>query len=81
MAAEDPVLADLGRQIVDVHDRFTEVMRARLPGMDREQRERYLALVSMLVGKLEDGRKSMKQVLQEMVGEALPLVMSELSGS
>lgn len=70
----------LGRQIVEVHDRFTEAMRARLPRMDAEQKERYFVLVSTLVGKLEDPEKPLKQVLQESVAELLPLVMQELSG-
>jgi hypothetical protein len=75
----DAVSRDLERQILDTHDRFTRVIGARLATMDLAQKERYFVLVSTLVGKLEDLGRPMKQVLQEMVNEMLPLVLDELS--
>jgi len=70
---------DFDRQILDTHERFSAAMKKRLPKMDLEQKERYFALLSNLVGKLEQPDKALKQVLQELVSEMLPLVMQELS--
>ena len=72
------VAKDLERQILETHRRFSEARENRLGTMDLEQKERYFALLSLLVGKLEDASRPMKQVLQELVSEALPIVLSEL---
>lgn len=69
----------LDGQILQTHERFSKAMEARLPSMDGEQKERYFVLVSKLVSKLEQHDKPLKQVLQESMGEILPLVMQELS--
>ena len=74
------IAKDLDRQILDTHERFSAAMKKRLPKMDLEQKERYFALLSILVRKIEQPDKTLKQVLQELVAEALPLVMQELSG-
>lgn len=79
MTSDDPISAHLEIQILETHDRFSRAIAARIPHMSREQRERYLALVSTLVVKLEVTDKPLKQVLQECVGELLPIVMQELS--
>jgi hypothetical protein len=70
----------LGREILTTHERFSTAMAARLPLMDLEQRERYLALVSLLVAKLEQIDKPMRLVLRETAAEVLPILMQELSG-
>lgn len=69
----------LDQQILDTHARFSQAIEARLPSMAAEQKERYFVLISKLVGKLEQHEKPMKEVLQESIGELLPLVMQELS--
>lgn len=79
MPTKDPIAEDLGRQIMDTHERLNAAIRDRLPNIDREGRERYLALLSVAVGKLEERDKSMREVLQAIVAEALPMVMAELS--
>jgi hypothetical protein len=48
--------------------------------MDLDQRERYLASVSLLVTKLEQIEKPLRLVLRETAAEALPILMQELSG-
>jgi hypothetical protein len=80
MTDRQAIAKDLDRQILDTQERFSAAMKRRLPKMDLEQKEQYFALLSNLVGKLEKQDKSLKQVLQEVVPEVLPLVMQQLSG-
>ncbi|MGH7860392.1 MAG: hypothetical protein ACREQY_23940 [Candidatus Binatia bacterium] len=79
MSPSDAISKDLDRQILDAHERFTGAIAARLPTMDAAQKERYFVLVSKLASRLEETEKPLKQVLQEAVGELLPIVMQELS--
>lgn len=76
----DELERDLERQIRMTHDRFTIAMNARLPVMDAEQKERYFAVLSGLVSRLEDGEKPLKVVLQEMMAEAAPYLFREMNG-
>jgi hypothetical protein len=79
MTSNDAIARDLERQILEAHTRFSRAVEARLPHMNVEQRERYFALLSTLVGKLEQTEKPLREVLQESIGELLPLVLQELS--
>ena len=79
MTDEDAIREQLGRDILTVHERFTVAMTRRLPDMSREERERYLALLSIVVTPLEQLDKPLRQVLQEAAAQALPMVMQELS--
>lgn len=74
----DDLLAALDADIRLTQERFVEVMNRRLEQMAPETKERYFAVLSMLVVKLEDPSKGLQQVLQEVVGEAASLVMAEL---
>jgi hypothetical protein len=74
----DDVERDLERQLRMTHDRFVVAMNARLPGMDLGQKERYFAVLSTLVGKLETAEKPLRDVLQEMMAEAAGLVFQEI---
>ena len=56
-------------------------MARRLPQMGREERERYFALLSTLVTRLEELGKPLRQVFQETASEVLPILMQELSSS
>ncbi len=76
---EDPITEQLGRDIEMVHERLDEAIRKRLPGMSREERERYLALLSPIVAKIEEVDKPLRAVLQEALGELLPVVMQGLA--
>jgi hypothetical protein len=76
----DELERDLESQIGMTHDRFTLAMNARLPAMTLEQKERYFAVLSGLVARLEDGDKPLRTVLQEMMAEAAPYLFSEMNG-
>jgi hypothetical protein len=76
----DELERDLESQIRMTHERFTVAMNARLPGMTFEQKERYFAVLSGLVTRLEDADKPLKTVLQEMMAEAAPYLFREMNG-
>ncbi|MEB2284166.1 MAG: hypothetical protein OZ922_05755 [Myxococcales bacterium] len=71
---------DLVVQIRMTHERFVRAMDGRLPAMSLEQKERYFAVLSGLVGRLEDLEKGMKTVLQEIMAEAAPYLFYEING-
>ena len=71
---------DLEGQIRMTHERFTFAMNDRLTAMTLEQKERYFAVLSSLVARLEDSSKPLKVVLQEMMAEAAPYLFSEING-
>jgi hypothetical protein len=60
------------------HERFVSAMGERLGEMGLETKERYFAVLSALVGKLETPEKPLRDVLQEMVAEAASLIFAEL---
>jgi hypothetical protein len=57
---------DLESQLCMTHDRFVAAMNARLPAMPLEQKERYFAVLSALVAKLEMMAEAATYVFQEM---------------
>lgn len=63
------------------HERFVAAMEARMPGMSLEMKETYFAILSNLVGKLENDEKPMRDILQEMMMEAGSLIMQQLNSS
>jgi hypothetical protein len=69
---------DLESQVRMTHDRFVAAMNARLPAMPLEQKERYFAVLSTLVTKLEAPTKSLREILQEMMAEAASYVFQEM---
>jgi hypothetical protein len=69
---------DLDRQIVATHRRFVKAMDGRLGTMSVESKERYFAVLSSLVTKLETNGKPMRDVMQEMLSEAANLILQEL---
>ncbi|MCC6764172.1 MAG: hypothetical protein IT293_05865 [Deltaproteobacteria bacterium] len=76
----DDLERDLAEQIRMTHERFARAMNDRLPAMTLEQKERYFAVLSGLVGRLEDGEKGLKTILQEMMAEAAPYLFHEING-
>lgn len=58
--------------------RFTDAMESRLAQMPLETKERYFAVLSLLVAKLEDPAKPLAQILQEVIAEGATMVMAEL---
>lgn len=71
---------DLDRQIVATHRRFTKAMDGRLGAMSPETKERYFAVLSTLVAKLETIEKPMREIMQEMMSEAAHLILQEMQG-
>ena len=71
---------DLDRQIVATHRRFTKAMDGRLGSMSPETKERYFAVLSTLVDKLETLEKPMREIMQEMMSEAAHLILQEMQG-
>ncbi len=69
----------LDNDINMTHQRFVLAMEGRLPSMEPDQKERYFAVLSNLVGKLESNEKSLREILQEMMTEAATLIMQELN--
>lgn len=78
MADDHDLNALLDSDILMTHDRFVAVMKKRIAEMQLDTKERYFAVLSLLVGKLEDPSKGLQQVLQECFAEAAGVVMAEL---
>ena len=78
---ERAVQKDLDRQIAATHRRFVKAMDARVPTLTADTKERYFAILSMLVGKLETSEKGLKEILQEMMFEAGSVILQEMQGS
>ena len=81
MQPGDLLSKGLDSDISVVHRRFLRAMEQRLPGMSVETKERYFAVLSTLVGKLETQEKNLREVLQEMVAEAAGIIMQEISAA
>ena len=78
---ERSVDQDLDRQIVTTHRRLVKAMDGRLPAMSLETKERYFAVLSKLVAKLEESEKSLREILQEMMTEAASMILQEMQSS
>lgn len=68
----------LDRDIAAAHRRFLAAMDQRLPNMSCETKERYFVVLSSLVGKLECDRKSLGDVVREMMAETAAYVFQEI---
>jgi hypothetical protein len=69
----------LDSDISAVHRRFMEAMERRLPTMSLETKERYFAVLSALVSKLETQDKNLRQILSEIMSEAGAIILQEIS--
>ncbi len=69
----------LDRDISQVHRRFMAAMETRLPAMSLETKERYFALLSALVTKLEIEEKNLREILSEMMAESAAIILQELN--
>ncbi len=79
MDTAELIAQDLEKQIIATHKRFQKVMQARLPHMSLGTKERYFAVLSLLVTKLEDSSKPLRDVLQDVLIESAPYIAQELS--
>lgn len=79
MVSDKDTHAYLRSQILQSHVRLGELMDERLATAEAEDLEKYFAVLSRLVGKLEDTDKTLKVIAREMVGETAAMIMSELA--
>jgi hypothetical protein len=78
MVTADEIERDLERQIIATHKRFQKAMQMRLTLMNRPSKERYFAVLSLLVAKLEETDKPLRDVLQDVLIESAPYIAEEL---
>jgi hypothetical protein len=71
---------NLDREILATQRRLVKAMAERLGTMRVDTKERYFAVLSVLVAKLEASDKSMRDIMQEMMGEAATMILQELQG-
>jgi hypothetical protein len=64
-----------------VHRRFLAAMESRLPAMSVDSKERYFAVLSALVGKLETQEKNLREILREMMAEAATVILQEINAA
>jgi len=79
MSPSDSVSRALDEDIAITHQRFVQAMEARVPGLELASKERYFAVLTILVGKLESTEKSMREVIVEMMAEAGRHLIEEMS--
>ena len=73
------IAQDLDKQIIAAQQRFQKAMKARLAHMSLDSKERYFAVLSVLVAKLEDPYRPLREVLQDVLFESAPYIAQELS--
>ncbi len=81
MPTDDLLSKGLDNDIYSAHRRFLTAMESRVPALPLETKERYFAILSSLVGKLEVEEKQLREVLQEMMAEAAGFIFQELGSS
>ena len=79
MASSELLSTALDSDIAMIHQRFMTAMKGRLPTMALDTKERYFAVLSSLVGKLEAPEKGLRDVLQEMMSEVGAIIFQEIS--
>ena len=77
--SSDALIAALDDDIQAIHERFLMAMTERLPRMQVETKERYFAVLSTLVSKLETADKSLHDIVQEMMSEVAGYLFEEMS--
>jgi hypothetical protein len=80
MSSADLLSQALDKDIAFAHQRFVTAMEGRLPSLEMTSKERYFAVLTLLVGKLEADDKSLREVMVEMMAEASRHLMEEMSG-
>jgi hypothetical protein len=81
MPTDDLLSKGLDNDIYAAHRRFLAAMESRVPALPLDTKERYFAILSSLVGKLEIEEKQLREVLQEMMAEAAGFIFQELGSS
>ncbi len=75
---DDSLRRALENDIRMTQERFCIAMERRLPAIEPDSLERYFAVLSKLVLKLEDPEKSLGQIMNEMMAETASILMQEL---
>jgi hypothetical protein len=71
----------LDGDIAMAHERLIAAMESRVPHLPMETKERYFAVLSILVAKLEVPEKNLGEVLREMMVEAATHLIDEMGSS
>lgn len=75
---DDQVRDVLEADIRMTQERFCVAMEARLASIEADSLERYFAVLSKLVAKLEDPERSLGQIMNEMMAETASVIMQEM---
>lgn len=75
---DEKVRKGLEADIQMTQERFCVAMETRLGSIEADSLERYFAVLSKLVLKLEDPTKTLGQVMNEMVAESASVLMQEM---
>lgn len=75
---EELVRRTLEDDVRMTQERFCVAMEQRLPDIEHESLERYFAVLSNLVAKLEDTEKTLGQIMNEMMAETASVIMLEM---
>ena len=78
MPSYDQLSRGLDSDIVATHHRFLAAMEGRLPHMPMDTKERHFVILASLVGKLEAPEMPLRDVLHEMMADAVTLIVQEL---
>jgi len=78
--SQNPPGKDVDRLIVAAHRRFVKAMDGRLGAMSPEVKETYFSVLSKLVTKLETNDKALREIMQEMMTEAMGEVLQVMQG-
>ena len=79
MSSVDLLSRALDADIAMVHERFVRAMEVRVPTLELASKERYFAVLTILVGKLETPEKNMREILIEVMAEAGRHLMEEMN--
>jgi hypothetical protein len=75
---DEKVRKALEADIQMTQERFCVAMETRLGGIEADSLERYFAVLSKLVLKLEDPAKTLGQIMNEMMAESASVIMQEM---
>ncbi len=79
MTGTDERKSRLLEEISRMHGHFVSLMDERLREVEVDDLERYFALMSNLVAKLEQRDKPLREAARELVAESASWVMAELA--
>jgi hypothetical protein len=66
------------QSIVELHQRYIEVMEGRLDSISPESKDHYLRILSLLTDKLAIPSKPLGEIVGEIMSEAAPLLFQAM---